>query len=69
LSDLVEPLKKAEAMIPFGKLTQPLLKNKNADPLLLANQARMEVQDLRGVVEEKDALIDKLQVKLKLKEK
>jgi len=56
-------------MIPFGKLTQPLLKNKNADPLLLANQARMEVQDLRGVVEEKDALIDKLQVKLKLKEK
>lgn len=31
-----------EEFIPFGKLTQPILKEK-ADPLLLANMARLEV--------------------------
>jgi hypothetical protein len=36
-----KPLKKEE-LIPFGKLTQPLLKEK-ADPLALINMARMEV--------------------------
>jgi len=35
------PLKNEE-MIPFGKLTQPILKDK-VDPLMLANMARLEV--------------------------
>jgi hypothetical protein len=48
---------KNEELIPFGKLTQPILKNK-ADPLLLVNMARLEVQDLRKVVEEREAEIE-----------
>lgn len=45
--------KKKEELIPFGKLTQPILKEK-ADPLMLANMARLEVHDLRNVIEEKE---------------
>lgn len=46
----VKPLKREE-LIPFGKLTQPILKEK-ADPLLLLNKARLEVQDMRGKMED-----------------
>jgi hypothetical protein len=47
---------------------------KKADPLLLVNMARLEVQDLRKVVEEKqdqieerEAQIDELKLKLSAK--